>query len=279
MYWRGGPAADGRLQRHRLRGRGPRRRDRHQLDQLPSHPALGAGAVGGRARPRGRRRARLRPPPRRDLRSPVGQRPLLGPERPAPAHEGGRRAARLVVPDHPAQRRRELLRPGIGGLHRLRRPVRLEAEHPADLPAGRLRRRRRHRRALHGRARAGRERAGGGRRGHVDRSRDRPHGPRDGARAAGRGRGRVARVARAAAALADRRPGGRELPADPSLHRAVRHLRRGPGRLVGPAAGRARGRVRSRRGRIRLPDRDDAVRARRWSAPRCRSPTPAGTRR
>ena len=92
MYWRGGPAADGRLQRDRLRGRGPRRRDGHQLDQLPAHAPVGARAVGGRARPRGRRRARLRPPPRRDLRAPVGQRPLLGPERPAPAHEGGRGA-------------------------------------------------------------------------------------------------------------------------------------------------------------------------------------------
>ena len=139
--------------------------------------------------------------------------------------------------------------------------------------------RRRHRRALHRRARAGRERARGGRRGHVARPRDRAHGARDRARAAGRGRGRLARVAGAAAALADRRPGGRQLPAHPSLHRAVRHLRRGPGGLVGTAAGRPRGRVRRRRGRLRLPDRDDAVRARRWSAPRCRSRPRASTRR
>ena len=168
-----------------------------------------------RARPRGRRRARLRPPPRRDLRAPVGQRPLLRPERAAPAHEGGRGRARLVVPDDPAQRRRGLLRPGVRGLHRLRRPVGLEAEHPADLPAGRVRRGRRHRRALHRRPGAGGERPRGGRRGHVARSRDRALGARHGARAAGRGRGRLARVARAAAALADRRPGGRQLPAHP----------------------------------------------------------------
>ena len=38
----------------------------------------------------------------------------------------------------------------------------------------------------------------------------------------------------------DRRPGGRQLPAPASLHRAVRHLRRGPAGLVGPAAGRPR---------------------------------------
>ena len=100
-----------------------------------------------------------------------------------------------------------------------------------------------------------------GRRGHVGRSGDRPHRSRDRARAAGRGRGRLARVAGAAAALADRGPGGRELPAHPSLHRALRDVRRGPGGLVGSAAGRARGRVRSGRGRLRLPGRDDAVRA------------------
>ena len=92
-------AADGGLQRDRLRGRGPRRWDGDQLDQLPAHPAVGEGAVGDRARPRGRGRARLRRPPRRDLRQAVGQRPLLGPERPAPAHEGGRGRARLVVGD------------------------------------------------------------------------------------------------------------------------------------------------------------------------------------
>ena len=101
------PAADGGLQRDRVRGRGPRRRDGDQLDQLPAHPSVGAGAVGERARPRGRRRAGLRPPPRRDLRTAVGERPLLGPERPAPAHEGGRRRARLVVgDDHRATRTR-----------------------------------------------------------------------------------------------------------------------------------------------------------------------------
>ena len=164
--------------------------------------------------------------------------------------------------DDPAQHRRELLRPGIGRLHRLRRPVGLEAQHAADLPAGRVRRRRRHRRALQRRARAGRERPRGGGRGHVDRSGDRSHGPRHGARPAGGGRGRVARVARAADALADRRARGRELSAHPSLHGAVRHVRRGPGGVVGPAAGRPRGRVRRGRGRLRLPRRDDAVRAR-----------------
>ena len=41
-----------------LRRLGPRRRHDHQLDQLPAHQALGARAVGARARPRGPRRPR-----------------------------------------------------------------------------------------------------------------------------------------------------------------------------------------------------------------------------
>ena len=153
-----------------------------------------------RARPRGRRRPRLRRPPRRDLREALGERPLLGPERPAPADEGGRGRAGLVVGDDHAQHRRELLRPGVRGLHRLRRPDRLQAQHAADLSPGRVRRGRRHRRALHGRQGAGRERPRRGCRGHVARPRTgRSAGHR--ARAAGRGRGRLAGVAGAAAPL------------------------------------------------------------------------------
>ena len=133
---------------------------------------------------------------------------------------------------------RRSLRPGVGGLHGLRRPVGLEAEHPEDLPAGRRRRGRRHRRALLRRARAGRGRPRRRRRGNLDRPGDGPLRARDGARAAGRRRLRLARVAGAAAALRNRRPGRRKLPAAAPLHRAVRHLRRRPGGLVGRAAGR-----------------------------------------
>ena len=109
------------------------------------------------------------------------------------------------------------------------------------------------------------------------RSRDRPHGPRDRARAAGRGRVRRARVAGAAAALADRRPGGRRLPAPASLHRAVRHLRRGPAGLVGRRRRPALvDEFAARRGRLRLPDRErrstrpalGRLRARRSPTPR-----------
>ena len=69
--------SDRRHERLALRGRRLRRRHHDQLDQLPAHQALGARAVGARARPRGARRPRVRPPPRRGLGAPVGQRPLL----------------------------------------------------------------------------------------------------------------------------------------------------------------------------------------------------------
>ena len=61
------------------------------------------------------------------------------------------------------------------------------------------------------------------------------------------------------------------LPAPASLHCALLgRLRRRPGGVVGPAAGRAGRRVRRRRRRLRLPDRDGPVRAGRW----CGSATP-----
>ena len=71
------PEPHGRHERLALRGRRLRRRHHDQLDQLPAHQALGARAVGARARARGPRRPRLRPPPRRRLGAPLGQRPLL----------------------------------------------------------------------------------------------------------------------------------------------------------------------------------------------------------
>ena len=103
---------------------------------------------------------------------------------------------------------------------------------------GRRRRGRRRGRALLRRPRPGGERQGDGRRGNLDRPRDRPLGAGHRARAAGRGGCRVARVAGAAAALGDRRPGGRRLSAPSPLHGAVRDLRLRPGGLVGSAAGR-----------------------------------------
>ena len=49
-----------------------------QLDQLPAHHAVGARAVGARARARGRRRPRVRPPPRRRAAS-ASRRPTAAP--------------------------------------------------------------------------------------------------------------------------------------------------------------------------------------------------------
>ena len=105
------PQPHGRHERGPLRGRHLRRRHHDQLDQLPAHQALGARAVGARARARGPRRPRLRPPPGRRLGAAVGQRPLLAPQRHPAADAGGRGEARLVVPDDHAQHRRVALRP------------------------------------------------------------------------------------------------------------------------------------------------------------------------
>ncbi len=86
---------------------------------------------------------------------------------------------------------------------------------------------------------------------------------------AGGRRLRRARVSGAAAALRDRRAGGGAEPAPASLHGAVRPLWRRPALLVGPSPLRRHRRVRQRRGRLRLSDRDGAVhdRPRRLGAP------------
>ena len=63
----------------------------------------------------------------------------------------------------------------------------------------------------------------------------------------------------AAAALRDRRPRGRRVPAAASHGRGHRRLPRGPGLVVGPAAGGDLPPVRRPRGRLRLPDRVGAV--------------------
>ena len=144
------------------------------------------------------------------------------PERPAAAHEGGRRRARLVVrDDHPQRRPESYYDPATAGLHGLRRPVGLQAVGTQqDLPAAT--------RSTHGAdivVRCARERVlvengrAAGVEGTWTRPRDRARRARDGARAAGRRRVRLARVAGAAAALADRRPGGRQLPAPASRAR------------------------------------------------------------
>ena len=80
--------------------------------------------------------------------------------------------------------------------------------------------------------------------GDLRRPRDRPHRPRDRARAARGGRLRRARVARAAAAQRHRRPGRRAEPAPAPVHGGGRPVRVRDARLVGRPAGVARGRVR-----------------------------------
>ena len=101
---------------------------------------------------------------------------------------------------------------------------------------------------------------------------DRPQRARDRPCPACRGCLRRARIPGAAAALGDRRAGGRPQPAPASVHGDDGQLRRRPARVVGSAAGGARRRVRERRGRPRLPDRVDAVRARARPPLRRRSP-------
>ena len=111
------------------------------------------------------------------------------------------------------------------------------------------------------------------------RSRDRSLGARHGARAAGRGRGRLARVAGAAAALAAsaaRRSGTTcaSIPARRSSGSTARTRRPGgarrrPGSWTSSRRSRTATASWSRRRSTRP----------RWSAPRCRSRAPAGTRR
>ena len=261
MFWRGGPTptADGNVSL--VAGHHARRRHHDQLDQLPAHAALGARAVGREHGLEGRRRARLRPPPRRGAGADRRERRLQRPERRPAAPAGGRRGARLELrDDHPQHRPDELLA-GDRRLPRLRRPVGQQAERRPHL----ARRRPGARRALPdlhprhagpGRGRPRRRRGGG----LADAGRPRRAGDRAGA-ARGR-RLRLARVPGAAAALRDRRPGGRREPAAASLRRVVGGAY-GEDQQAwwGAAAGRALRRVRRHRRRLRLPDRDRAVRA------------------
>ena len=249
------PQPDGRHERLALGRLVPRRRHDHQLDQLPAHQALGARAVGARARPRGPRRPRVRPPPRRGLgaprRSTTAARTSTAPRS---SMKHGADALGWSFKTITATSTRRATRRDRR-LHRLRRPDRRQAVDRAHLPRGRPRARRRAHRALLRRARAGRGRPRRRRRGGLRRPRDRPQRARDRPRAAGRRRLRRARVAGAAAALRHRRPGRRPVPAPAPVHRRRRPLRarRGPGgarrtpALVDEFADVER--------RLRLPDR------------------------
>ena len=183
---------------------------------------------------------------------------------PHAADAGGRRArwAGRFTTDHP-QRRPRALHARDRRLHRLRRPVRLASSRPTqDLAA-----RRRPTRGARDRRRTAAPS------GCWSRTAARPASRRtcidpETARTAAvtvrapqrRRRLRLARVAGAAAALADRRPGGRQLPAPAPVHRASSASTPRTSRpwWGAPQAG-ARRRVRRHRRRLRLPDRGRAV--------------------
>ena len=107
--------------------------------------------------------------------------------------------------------------------------------HRQDLPARRGRERRRDPRPDERPPGAHRERPRRRSRGALRGPRDRPHGHGHRAGAARRRRLRRARVTGPAAALGDRRAGGRRLPAPAPDQRPARRLRRGPEGLVGRA--------------------------------------------
>ena len=177
-------------------------------------------------------------------------------------HEGGCREARLRLPaDHPQRR------PATCTTRR-RRPtwasatVGLEAVDREDLPARRPARRRADHLRLPGRADPGRGRPRRRRRGGLHRSGDAAATALDGVdrpRAGGRRRLRLARVAGAAAALADRRARRPATTCACTRRRRHRLLRRAPELVLGPAAGGALARVRRPRRRPRLPVRGGAV--------------------
>ena len=180
---------------------------------------------------RGGRRPRLRRAHGRGLGASLGHRRMQRPERAPQPAQGGLRRARLRLEDRHPQHRPRQLRPGDRRIHGLRRRLRLEAVDPEDLPRRRRRPRRRFRDPLPGRANPARGRAGRRGRGELRRSRG-PHRQGRRPRAAGRRRLRLDRVAGAAAALRDRRPGGRRLP-PPSPDLGDLRLLRGGRRIPG----------------------------------------------
>src|SRR3954447_14267408 len=168
MYWRGGPTptADGNvsLQAGTTLGGGTGIHSTNRLRPQPSgrqHGArepLGPRAVGARARARGGRRARLRPPPRRRPRPHRRDRRAQRPERSAAVDEARLRGAGLGLPQGRAQRRPGALLVRLGRLPRLRRPIGVEELGRQDVAARRGAERRRRARAH---ARRPRARGGG----------------------------------------------------------------------------------------------------------------------
>ncbi len=115
MYWRGGPQPTADFNVTVLRRRGPRRRHGDQLDQLPAHAPVGAGAVGDASTAS---RASTGPTTtatstRSSSASRVNDRcsDLNGPHQ--RMKEGADALGWSFGDDH-AQRRREPLRPGVG---------------------------------------------------------------------------------------------------------------------------------------------------------------------
>ena len=205
----------------------------------------------------GRRRPRLRPPPRRGLGAHLRVNDGCSrPQRHPGADEARRRGARLVLQDDHPQRRRAALLARQRRLHRLRRPDRRQAVDRRDLPGGR------------GRARAPRSSSAARASACSSRAAAPPASRRvytdpDSGRSA-QVTVRAPRVVVACGALESPalllRSGiggpaaGNYLRLHPCTA-VIGHYARGPARLVGRAARRARRRVRERRGRLRLPDR------------------------
>ena len=269
MYWRGGPNPTADMNVTLYAGAGARRRHDDQLDQLPAHQALGARAVGARARARGRSTApsSTATSTRSGSASSVNDRcsDLNGPQQ--RMKEGAERLGwsfKTITRNTDASR----YTPETRRLHRLRRPVRRQAVDGADLPRRRARARRRARScaaspsACWSRAAA---------RPASRRSTPTPRpaaAPRVTVRAprvvVACGRARVAGAAAALAASAARRSAS-NLRLHPCTARRRRLRSEDQQAWWGaPQAGLVR-RVRRRRGRLRLPDRGDAVRARHWS--------------
>ena len=100
MYWRGGPTADGRRQRLAPGRRDARRRHRRSTGPTACAPAPGCASSG-----RASTASRASTGPTSTATSTRSSSACRcndrcsRPERPAPAHEGGRRAARLGLPD------------------------------------------------------------------------------------------------------------------------------------------------------------------------------------
>ena len=222
LYWRGGPNPTADMNVALYAGATLRRRHDDQLDQLPAHEALGARAVGARARARGPRRPRVRPPPRRRLGAPaVNDRcsHLNGTQsacRRAPRSSAGRSGRSRATSTSRATT------PETAGFIGFGDPSGRQAVDRADLPGRRGRARRRGDRALLRPARAHRGRARRRRGGvYVD--------PETGRSA--RVTVRAPRVVVACGALESpalllrsrhRRPGGGPEPAPAPLHRDLR---------------------------------------------------------